>query len=167
MILVSASAFCFAEEGSEKIKPNSRVGVSFGTGNNLSSELLSKHSDMKVDLFYHKTLSKYYYLSFNAGYVDCPNKNNYIPITVGINIFYPNNYLVPYYGIELGLSNRLNIIDGRDDNHIGLLYSGRSGLYVPIPNININLGVGMIVQIATNNTGFLGFNWIISYTLPY
>jgi len=159
-IFITVNNFGFSQEEqveNKNPKSPSRIGGSVGSGINLA-EFLTEHNDVRVDIFYHKTLSKFRFLSYNVGYIDCVGRNSFIPITVGINFFYPNNYIVPYYGFEIGIS--------MDDRNIGFLLGSRSGIYVPIPKLNICLGFGFTAQLASNGTGFLSANWTISYLLP-
>jgi len=164
-IFITANNYCFSQEN-EKVKPNSKIGGGVGSGINLV-EFFAKHTDTRFEVFYHKTLSKFWYLSCNAGYIYCVGENGFIPITVGINFFYPNDYVVPYIGYEMGVSNRLNFRNDMEDKQFGLLWGLRYGVYVPISKLNINLGVGITVQIATENrTEFIGASWVLSYSIP-
>ena len=170
-IFIAINNFCFSQEEiveKKNFKPKSRVGGSVGYGLNMAEMFDTKDNhmeDIRIDIFYHKTLSKFWYLSLSAGYINCFNKNNYIPVTVGVNFLYPNDFIIPYFGCEIGVSNRLNLRGDR--TRTGLLVGLIYGISKPIPKHNISLGFDIKIQIATQNTtGFIGGSWVISYLLP-
>ena len=179
IIFIAVSSFCLAEEEEvkkEKIFPKSRIGATIGTGTTFrnddcildaNGECISYKPHKKIELFYHKTLEEnFMFLSFNAGYTEDNNIDDYISVAVGLNIlFFPSGGFHPYYGIGIGLSNRLQ--PKENSNRIGFLIDlCEAGFIGQIPSINLSLHSNIKFQGAFNGTSFIGFNVGAAYLIP-
>ena len=184
-IFIAMNNFCFSQEEENKnFKPQSRVGGTVDFGG-------TDDKKVGINMFYHHTLTRFCFLSINAGYNRYDIDQNFytwkktirneIPITVGINICIPYYNFRLYTGIELGV-NTLYIRDEfipniySSETHDN--YSKKTGLFgfgfgisYPIldiisleANTRINLE-GKKYMPFSCSLGFLNLG--ISYLLPW
>jgi len=183
-IFIAVSGICFAEEGNEKIKPNSRAGGTLG----IQIPDAEFNLGYGGSLFFHHTLSYSVFLSLNVGY----NRYSHslflseqkiaeaivteIPITFGINTFLTRNLFV---GIEAGLfSQKGNSYDFIDANgqlraRFNLAKSTDFvvvpvvGVFIPLSN-SISLIGNVKLQLAFDDgiESITGVNLGIAYSIP-